>query len=139
MDASQCIVVVPHLGPIDPECEGGLRELQKAAITVVRRPQSAKLDVARSELLSSALHDGFESILCVDPDIGFDPADALRLLASPEPVISGVYARTDRQELASVFADGIEQIWLGPGAPDSYPLKHAAAGFLRIRGEVLRR
>ena len=89
-------------------------------------------------LASEALHHGFESILFVDADIGFDPVDALRLLAHPEPVISGVYAKKGRRELASLFAPGIKEITFGESS-GLYPLKYAATGFLRIRAEVLRR
>jgi hypothetical protein len=89
-------------------------------------------------LASEALHHGFESILFVDADIGFDPVDALRLLARPEPVISGVYAKKGRRELASLFAPGIKEITFGESLC-LYPLKYAATGFLRIRAEVLRR
>ncbi len=134
----QCIVLVPHLNGIEMECEQALRTLEAAGVRMVRRGGSSALDVARSDLVSLALHEGAESILFIDSAIGFDPADALRLLARPEPVVSGVYARKGVPELASVFAEGVREVLFGPEAPGLYPLKYAATGFLRMRAGVLR-
>ena len=44
-------------------------------------------------LASDALHDGAEAVLFIDADLAFHPLDALRLLACPESVIAGVYAK----------------------------------------------
>jgi hypothetical protein len=59
--------------------------------------------------------------------------DALRLLARPEPVVSGVYAKKSRREMATIFADGVKEVLFGPDAAAPYPLKFAATGFLRLR------
>ena len=134
-----CVVLVPHLNGIEWDCEQSLRKLEDAGVTVVRSRGSSQIDVARNQLTSDALHDGFESIFFIDADIGFDPADAYRLIARPERVVAGVYAKKGRREMATRFADGIEHIEFGPTAPGLYPLKYAATGFLRIRATVLRR
>lgn len=136
-DASRCVVLVPHLNGIDPDCERGLNELEKAEVTVVRRVGCSQIDLARSEMATEALHDGVESILFIDSDIGFAPGDAIRLLAAPDPVVAGVYAKKGRRQLACEFAPGIDEIVFGPSAPPRYPLRYAATGFLRIRSEVL--
>ncbi len=135
---SKAVVLVPHLDGIRWECEEGLRQLERAGVRVVRRPGCSAIDVARNEMASEAMHDGAEAILFIDADIGFPPADALRLLARPEAVIAGIYAKKSRREMASRFADEIAEVILGSGAPGLYPLKYAAAGFLRIRCEALR-
>jgi hypothetical protein len=133
------VVLVPHLNGIEGECEQGLGQLEAEGIHVIRRGGCSAIDVARNEMISDALHDGAQSMLFIDSDIGFDPADALRLFARPEPVISGVYAKKGMRELASVFADGIKEVLFGPEAPAPYPLRYAATGFLRIQASVLRR
>ena len=132
-------VLTPHLNGIEPECEKALQQLEQAGVRVVRRGGCSAIDVARNEMLSGALHDGAESILFIDSDIGFEPKDALRLLARPEPVVSAVYAKKSRREMASIFADGVKEVLFGPEAAGPYPLKYAATGFLRLRAEVLRR
>jgi hypothetical protein len=136
---SQAVVHVPHLNGIEGECEQGLGQLEAAGVRVIRRGGCSAIDVARNELISEALHDGYQAMLFIDSDIGFDPQDALRLLSRPEPVISGVYGKKGMRELASVFADGTKEILFGPEAPGPYPLKYAATGFLRIQASVLRR
>ena len=133
------VVLVPHLNGIEGECEQGLGQLEARGVRVIRRGGCSAIDVARNEMISDALHDGAESMLFIDSDIGFDPADALRLFARPEPVISGVYAKKGMREMASVFADGIKEVLFSPDAPAPYPLRYAATGFLRIQAHVLRR
>jgi len=135
---ARAAVLVPHLNGIEPECEQALLYLERAGVRVVRRGGCSQIDVARNELAADALHDGAESILFVDADIGFDPRDALRLLARPEPVVAGIYAKKGRRELASQFADGIDEVVFGHHS-GLYPLKYAAAGFMRIDASVLRR
>ena len=90
-------------------------------------------------MLSHALGQGFDSILFIDADIGFDPADALRLLARPEPVVAGIYMKNKGRDFAGTFAQGVTQVVFGPAAPGLYPMLYAPTGFLRIRAEVLRR
>lgn len=136
---SRWVVLVPHRDGIDGECEEGLRDVERAGVRVVRRGGCSAIDVARNELASEALHDGAESLLFVDSDIGFHALDALRLLARPEPVVAGVYAKKGTRAMASTFADGVGEVIFGTGAFGLTPLRHAAAGFLRIRMTALRR
>jgi len=135
---AEMVVLVPHMTHIENECEQALRQLEAEGVRVVRRGGCSAIDVARNELISEALHDGAESILFIDSDIGFNPDDALRLLESPEPVISAVYAKKGMREMASVFAEGTTEVLFGANAVEPYPLRYAATGFLRIRASVLR-
>jgi hypothetical protein len=135
----QMAVLVPHLNGIEWECEQALRQLEHAGVRVIRRGGCSAIDVARNELVSGALHDGAESMLFIDADIGFDPVDALRLLAHPEPVISGVYPKKSMREMASIFFDGVKELLFGPDSPGTYPLKYAATGFLCLKAGLLRR
>jgi glycosyltransferase involved in cell wall biosynthesis len=133
------VVLVPHLNGIDWECEQGLRRLEEEGVKVVRRGGSSAIDIARNDLASNALHDGFESLIFIDADVGFDPLDVFRLLARPEPVVCGVYAKKGRRGLASQFAEGLTEVLLGADAPGLYPVRYAATGFLRIKAATLRR
>ncbi len=135
---ASCTVLVPHLDGIRWECEQSLRGLERVGVRVVRSGGSSQIDVARNRMASDALHDGAGSILFIDSDIGFEPTDALRLIASPEPVISAVYAKKGRREFASSFSEGIGDVLFGGHAPAPYPLKYAATGFPRIKASVLR-
>ena len=132
------VVLVPYQDAILPECEAGLRALEREGVRVVRRGGCSAIDVARNDLASETLHEGIDALLFVDSDIGFDPRDALRLLARPEPVVAGIYAKKGRRELASRFLDGIDEVRFGANAPGPYPLQYAATGFLRVRCSALR-
>src|SRR5262252_6446174 len=71
----EAVVLVPHLNGIEGECEQGLGQLEAEGVRVVRRGGCSAIDVARNELISGVLHEGAESILFIDSDVGFDPAD----------------------------------------------------------------
>lgn len=135
---TKAIVLVPHLNGIEEPCERGLIHLENTGLKIHRRRGCSGIDRARSEMVSEALHDGYDSMLFIDADVSFDHNDALRLIARPEPMISGVYAIKSTRRFASQFADGVKEVLFGPAAPDSYPLKYAATGFLKIESTVLR-
>jgi glycosyltransferase involved in cell wall biosynthesis len=133
------VVLVPFLHAIEWDCDLALRELESSGVRVVRARGASAIDVARNTLLSEALRRGSESILFIDADIGFDPRDALRLLARPEPAVAGVYLKKGSPEFACKFAPEVREALFGPGAPGLYPLDYAPAGFLRVRPQVLRK
>ena len=133
---NKAVVLVPHLNGIMAECETSLRALEREGVRVVRSEGSSQIDLARNMLASDALHDGRESIFFIDADIGFEVRDALRLLARPEPVVCGVYAKKGSRELTSRFASGIHTVEFGANG-GLYPLQHAAGGFLRVKTSVL--
>src|SRR5262245_28277039 len=59
-DPRRCVVLVPYLEAIHPECEGALRELERRGYTVRRVGGYSQIDVARNQMASDALRDGFE-------------------------------------------------------------------------------
>jgi hypothetical protein len=131
-------VLVPHYAAVEDECAKGLRALEKAGVTV-RRASFSAIDLLRSVMLSQALKDGFDRFLFIDSDIGFERADALRLLNRPEPVVAGIYMKKKEKDFSGVFARGVDRVVFGPAAPGLYPMLYASAGFLRIKSEVLQR
>lgn len=135
----KAIVLVPYLNIVEHECERGLQQLELKGIKVWRQRGSSAIDVARNEMISDALHDNFEAMLFIDADISFSCDDALRLIERPEPVISGVFAKKGKRQMASVFANEVKEVVFGEKAPESYPLLYAGTGFLRIQASVLRR
>ena len=132
------VVLVPHYSAVEDECDKGLRALDKLGVTV-RRASFSAIDLLRSVMLSQALDDGFDRFLFIDSDIGFDRADAIRLMNRPEPVVAGVYMKKKERDFSGVFAQGVARVVFGPAAPGVYPMLYASAGFLRIKAEVLHR
>lgn len=131
------VVLVPFLQSIEWECESALRGLEEEGVRVVRCRGASAIDVARNVLASEALHQKCNSMMFIDSDIAFDPYDVLRLFARTEPVVSGVYPKKGRQELACSFALGVKEIHLSPNVAGLYPLDYAAGGFLRVQANVL--
>jgi hypothetical protein len=103
------VVLVPYYSTIEKECEEGLRSLVRSGVALSRFSLSA-IDLLRSAMLSHALREGYDSMLFIDADIGFDPKDALRLLARPEPVVAGVYVHNKGRDFAGTFARGITRV-----------------------------
>jgi hypothetical protein len=132
------VVLVPYYAVIEKECDEGLRALARMGVAVRHSTLSA-IDLLRSAMLSHALRDGFDRFLFIDADIGFDPRDALKLLARPEPVVAGIYVHNKGRDFAGTFARGVTSVVFGPSAPHLYPMLYAPTGFLRIHAEVLRR
>lgn len=127
------MILVPYLNTIEPECELGLKQLESSGIKVWRRGGCSAIDIARNEMVSYAVRENLESVLFIDSDIGFRPADAIKLLDRPEPVVCGVYSKKGTAELTSVFDCKFENVKKG----NDYPLYYAATGFLRIKTFVL--
>ncbi len=132
------VVLVPYYASIDRECDQSLRALERAGIPV-RRASFSAIDLLRSVLLSQALAAGFDRFLFIDSDVGFEPDDAIRTLARPEPVVAALYMKKDVRDFSGTFTADVKQVVFGPTAPGLYPMLYASTGFLFIRAEVLDR
>lgn len=124
------MILVPHLNGIELECQYGLQQLEAAGVRVWRRGGSSAIDVARNVMASEALHNDCKYIFFIDSDISFQITDALKLIESTEPVISGIYAKKGIPGIVSVFEDN--------ESDKIRPLRYAATGFLRIKSSVLK-
>ncbi len=94
------VVLVPYYSAVEKECDEGLRALGQAGVQV-RRASFSAIDLLRCVMLSQALHDGFDSFLFIDSDIGFNAPDALRLLSRPEPVVAGIYMKKNSRDYSA--------------------------------------
>lgn len=115
MDPSACVVLVPVASRVEPDCEAALRELERLGHPVRRVYGYAAVDVARSQMATDALGDGFDELLWVDADIAFDPAAVARLRSHGVPVAAGVYPKKGKRELAVSFLPGTREVVLGAG------------------------
>jgi hypothetical protein len=89
MSNSQCSSSFPTPLPL-LRSEQSLRELELLGHTVRRVAGFSAIDFGRSVLVSQALRDGFDDILFIDSDIGFQPADVDLLASHPEPIVCGL-------------------------------------------------
>jgi hypothetical protein len=139
-DPARHIVQVPVARFVELDSDHCLRALESLGVRVDRSKGSSAIDLARNIRASDAIRDGFDSVFFIDSDILFDPADAVRLLQSPEPVIAGVYAakKLGDGQLNAHFDPDIKSVKIGEWAERLYPLQKVGAGFLRIKTDALR-
>ena len=78
---SSCCILVPVGSHIEAECERSLVELERRGYIVRRVEGYAAIDQGRSQMATDALRDGFEELLWIDSDMGFDPDEVDRLRA----------------------------------------------------------
>jgi len=135
MDPQKCVVLVPFNGMIHPECERGLKELERRGYPVWRTPGYAAIDLARCQLATDALLDGFEETLWIDSDIGFDPDDVTLLRLHMLPIVCGVYVKKGEKALTCEMIPSTQNIQFGETG-GLVELLYAATGFLLIRREV---
>jgi hypothetical protein len=127
--AQKTVVLVPYLGAIHPGCEVGLSELERQGYTVRRVGGNAAIDAARSQLATDALRDGFQWLMWIDSDIGFDPPDVERLAQRAEPVVAGLYPKKGCRALACHVMPGTPLITFGQ-AGGLVEMAFVGAGFL---------
>jgi len=130
-----CVVLVPVAAAIEPDCERSLTRLEARGYVVRRAYGNAAIDQARSQMASDALADGFEELMWIDADIGFDP-DALDVLrAHGLPMVSGIYVKKGQRALASNLLPDTSRVTFGLNG-GLLEISHAATGFLLTRRSV---
>jgi hypothetical protein len=134
------VVKVPFHSSIDPSCDHALRDLERLGVRVERSVGASAIDIVRNLLASEALDQGYESLLFIDADIAFDPADAIKILRRPESVVAGVYASKviGKGQVNARFGPVEGKVKFGDWG-GLYPLEAVGAGFLRIKTDVLRK
>jgi predicted O-methyltransferase YrrM len=134
-DPSRCVVLVPIVNDaLDPDCEKGLRELERRGYAVWKRP-GASSAALRNQMASEALAQGFDELMWIDPRIVFDPNDVDRLRAHQLPIVAGLYPVIAARKFAAVFLPGTDLIRLGP-AGGVIELRYCGFGFVLTRREV---
>lgn len=132
MEPQKCAVLVPVGNHIEPDCELALRELERRGYSVWRVRGYAAIDQARNQMATDALRTGFEETMWIDSDIGFHPDDVHKLRLHGLPIVSGIYPKKGKRELALHVLPGTEHIPLGIEG-GLHELRYAATGFLLVR------
>jgi hypothetical protein len=132
---NKCVILVPVATHIEPDCERSLVELELRGYTVRRVFGFAAIDQARSQMASDALADGFDELMWVDSDVGFDPADVAKLRAHGLPIVCGIYPKKGKHALACNLLPETDRVTFGQGG-GLLEIAYAATGFLLTRREV---
>lgn len=134
-DPAKCVILVPVAHHIEPACEDALRTLEWRGYTVRRVRGYSAIDQGRNQIASDALRDGFEELLWIDSDIGFEPDAVERLRSHGLPIACGVYPKKAKRSFALNFSAGTKQVSFGSGG-GLIEIPYAGAGFLHTRREV---
>ncbi len=130
-----CVILVPHTSSgIEPECERALTQLEQRGFEVRRRSLGV-IDLSRNLMASQAVRDGFEHIMFIDSDIGFEPNDVLTLRANRLPICAGIYPKKAERAIASNLLPGTHQVVFGKQG-GIMEIAYAAAGFLFVHRDV---
>lgn len=131
-DPTQCVVLVPVGGAIDPGCEDGLHELERRGYVIWRVRGYAAIDAARSQVASDALAQGFGELMWVDADIAFDPDDVDKLRQHGLPLVCGIYAKKSRRQFACSFLPQTRQVVFGARG-SLMEIRYCGFGFVLTR------
>jgi hypothetical protein len=109
LDLSKHVVKVPVHRFIDTDTYDCLRGIEDLGVRVDYSKGASAIDLTRSVLASDAIREGLDSILFIDADMFFNPADVVKLLLSDAPVIAGAYAakKLGNGQLNADFGPGV--------------------------------
>ena len=116
-------------------CDDALRELERRGYTVRRVRGYSQIDLARSQIATRALDDGFEETFWIDADVVFWPDDVDRLRAHRLPLACAIYAKKAARELACHVMPGTQEIVFGRGG-GLMEILYGATGFLLVRRQL---
>lgn len=133
---ASCVVLVPSLTPTTAKCEEGIKELIKRGYVVRRMRGFSAIDQGRNQVASDALHDGFQELMWIDSDIGFEADAVERLRQHNLPIVGGLYPQPGSRSLACELLPETEEVVFGEEG-GLLEVKYVAAGFLHVRREVL--
>ncbi len=132
---SECVILVPVGGGIDPGCDDALRELERRGHRVWRVRGYSAVDAARNQMATDALAQGFAELMWIDSDVVFDPDDISRLRAHGLPFTCGLYSKKGPRQFACEFLPGTPAIRFGQsGGP--VEIRFCGFGFTHTRKEV---
>ena len=134
-DPRRCVVLVPFAGYVTPQCERGLRELERRGYAVRRVGGYANIDLGRNQMATDALVDGYEETMWIDADVEFHPDAVDRLRSHGLPIVGGVYPQKGKRSLACHVIPGTGKLGFG-GEGGLVEVLYAGTGFLLVRREV---
>lgn len=130
IDNSKCIILVPYMHFIEPECDEALRSLEQQGYHVWRAGGFSAIDQGRCVMAQTALDKGYEELFWVDSDVGFQTSDVTKIRKHNLPIVAGVYGLKDGSGRPA--AEFYEQ----PTSYNLFAAKAVGAGFLYTKREV---
>jgi len=132
---SRCVVLVPASTHVMPDCERSLVALEGRGYVVRRVYGQAAIDQARSQMATDALADGFDELMWIDADVGFDPDAVAQLRALGLPMVCAIYPKKGQRALACNLLGETTRLAFGEHG-GVCEIAHAATGFLLTHRRV---
>ena len=132
---SQCVILVPIGGAIDPTCDEALRYLEQRGHPVWRVRGYSAIDAARNQMATDALAHGFAELMWIDSDIAFHPDDVERLRSHNQPFSCGLYPKKGPRQFACEFLPGTSNVHFGQHG-GLVEVRYCGFGFTHVRREV---
>lgn len=127
---AKCVILMPVSGAMEWATEITLINLMHEGYAIQKIYGCANVDIARSQLASDALEQGFEELFWIDSDIGFTVDDFDRLRAHDLPLVCGLYPKKLKEGgLAAILSDDTEELVFGEHG-GLIEIKWAGTGFL---------
>lgn len=127
---SKCVILMPVSGATEWATELTLIELMHRGYAIQKIYGCANVDIARSQLVSDALRQGFEEIFWVDSDISFKIEDFERLRTHDLPIVCGLYPKKLKEGgLAAILPDDLDVLVFGASG-GLVEIRWAGTGFL---------
>ena len=103
-------------------------------------PHDAFIGRARNLVAKRFLESGFNDLLFVDADVGFDAFGAVKLCRAPADIVMGLYRMKEehpdeqpKHKYPALLTNPIER---HPKDPSLIEVEYGPAGFMRVRREV---
>ncbi len=135
LDPKRCIILMPVGNRVEPLAENALRELEAKGYPVERVYGHSAIDQARNQIATDALAEGFDELMWIDSDVGFDPLDVDRIRAHGLPFCCALYPKKGQRAFAFNFKEGTEVVHLGTEG-GLLEIDRAGFGFTHTRREV---
>lgn len=91
-DPADCVILTPYFNRIEHDTDTALRILESRGYEVWRTPGYSAIDQGRNRMAYDALYRrGFQELMWIDADIGFDPDDFERLRNHNLPICAAAY------------------------------------------------
>lgn len=132
---AKTVVLVPVANTIEPECEASLSKLRARGFKVRVYRGASAIDQARNTMAYDALKDGFEKLLWIDADIGFEAEAIDRLLSHDLPFVCGIYAKRGGRSIACNVLPGTKELVFGQDG-GLVEILYAAGGFCLVDASV---
>lgn len=126
---AKCIILMPVSGAMEWATEMALINLMQHGYATQKIYGCANVDIARSQLATDALAQGYEELFWIDSDISFQVDDFERLRLHDLPLVCGLYPKKLKEGgLAAILKDDTETLVFGEQG-GLIEIKWAGTGF----------